>query len=171
MLRFVLLAAVLAAGTSNAQALKTRVSSALLGLSQAAPTGTPLPQKTDGTSSTIPGALRITGCTGYRIMLCATSGSISATGTLQIYYWSDYFGTASMGGFMPSTWPRNKQIDETVPTTVATDCAGSACQCIEVPDRWTPGPGMGWIYVAPASVTTTGAGTTVRVTIEATCAY
>lgn len=157
--------------TASADVPKTRVSSALLLLSAAAPTGTPLPQNTTSGSTTVPGALRITGCQGYRITLCAVTGTIAATGTVQIYYWSDNFGTAPLSSFMPGTWPRNKQIDETVPSTIATDCAGSTCQCVTFPDRWTSGPGMGWIYAAPASVTTSAGGTTVRVTIEALCAF
>lgn len=152
---------------------KTRVSSALLGLSASTPTVSPLPQKTDGTSTTVPGALRITGCQGYRITVCAPApgDTITAVGTVQIYYWSDYFGTVSVGNFTPTKWPRNKLIDETVPSTTATDCNSSTCSCVTFPDRWTSGPGMGWIYPAPNSFVTAAGASTVRVILEAVCLY
>lgn len=174
MMRLCALAAFLLAGSALAQSKTApRGASAALGLSQAAPTANPnltMLSTQPWTSSGVPGALHLVGCTGYRVTLCAITGTIAATGTLQVYYWSDYFGKAVTASFTPVTWPRNKGLDETVPSTVATDCAGSTCQCVTFPDKLTSGLNGGWIYAAPASVTTTGgSSSTVRVLIEAVC--
>lgn len=151
---------------AQSQTPTRRAATALLGLSQASP-GTTSPNSTGSTttfgSRTVPGALRLTGCSEYQITLCAVTGTIAATGTLQIYYWPDTL----LNVWTPTAWSRNKQIDETVPSTVATDCAGSTCPCITFPTR--PTGGMGWVYAAPASVTTSGGGATVRVLVEAIC--
>lgn len=121
-----------------------------------------------GRSSGVPGALHLVGCTGYRLTLCATNGTtIAATGTLAVYYWPDYLPSA----LTPVCWPRNTNLDETVPSTVATDCAGSTCQCVTFVDHLTSGLNGGWIYAAPRSVTSASGAATFTVLVEAACAY
>lgn len=143
---------------------------ATLSLSQTppsgAPTAAPCGATTDtcGRSTTHTGAMRITGCEGYRITLCALSGATLSGGNVQIYYYSDY--TASALGV--TTWPRNRGLDETVSATIATDCNGGTCQCETFPDHSTAGLQGGWIYAAPYNVTVS-TGSTVSVQIEAVC--
>lgn len=168
MTRVVLVALALLSLPAIAQTKSRRVAAQNLDLSQAAPTTTN-PQAGASTaynSTSVPGALRLTGCLSYQVTLCALTGSISATGSLQIYYWPDP-ATGVAGNFTPTFWSRNKGIDESVPTTVATDCAGGVCPCITFPTR--PTSGFGWVYAAPASVTTTGGMTQVKVIVEAIC--
>ena len=124
-----------------------------------------LTSDTIGRCSGVPGALRITGCTGYRITICAQAGAtLSGAGTVDIYYYSDYWPT----GFSPSPWPINNGLQETVNTSISTKCAGSTCQCQVFDDHPTVGLNGGWIYAAPNGVTVS-AGTTALVLIEASC--
>lgn len=162
----------LLSGVAAAQTTTNKVASVVLGLSASQPTTNPnLTAKSDGTSTGVPGALHLTGCTGYRATLCAINAgdTIAASGELQVYYWSDFFGTSKVGGFTPIEWPRNPGIDESVPSGIATDCNGGTCQCVTFPDRAIYASRASWIYVAPNSVTTAAGATTVRVMVEAVC--
>lgn len=168
------------AATAYAQSNKTypRVNSGpALALSASPPSGTPFPEvppnptsvppRTPGQSSTINGALHLVGCSGYRITLCAPPGqTLAGAGTVQVYYWPDYLSPSNN----ITVWPRNKGLDETVPTTSATDCNGGACRCVTFPDHPTFGLNGGWIYAAPNAVTLSGSGPSVTVLIEAVCA-
>lgn len=157
-----------AAIAENALRISPRFATVALGTSAAAPTVNPNLTATAATtapsshrSTGVPGALHLTGCYGYRITMCAPTGqTLSGAGSAQVYYYADY-GTVS--------WSRNPGIDEAV-SVISTSCAGAACQCQTFPDRALLGLSGGWIYVAPSSVTMSG-GTSVTVTVEATCAY
>jgi hypothetical protein len=160
------LGALLLAAPALAQTTQARrLSSALLDLSQASPaTTSPTAALAPGYNSySVPGALRLSGCAQYQITMCAVSGTIAATGTIQVYYWPD----AMAGMFTPTAWSRNPGLDETVSTGIATACAGSTCPCITFPAH--AATSFGWIYAAPASVTTTSGAPKVKITVEAAC--
>ena len=142
----------------------SRKSSASLSTTVAQPTGNPNASLTSGyLSSAIPGALKLNGCTGYRITLTADGSAaarLSGAGTVDIYYWPDGFAVAQ-------PWPINLGLVETVSVT-ATSCASAPCKSQVFPDRVTTGLNGGWIYAAPNGVTVS-AGSTALVTIEAAC--
>lgn len=162
--------AVLVSTQAIGQVRASRTATVTLALTAAAPLVNPnLTQISSGRSSGVPGALHLTGCSGFRVTMCAANNAtLSGTGTIQYYYWPDYLPAS----VTPASWPRNPGIDETVSVT-ATSCntlgAASPCSCQTFPDHIITGWNGGWVYAAPSSVTAS-AGTSVSILIEAVCA-
>lgn len=117
-----------------------------------APCPTCVPPNYGGQSSTVGGAVNLTGCQRYHVIVCAPSGkTLSGGGTEQVTAWPIGL-TAALG---VTTWPRNSGLDET--HTVS----GQQCQIF-------PGhsaDGIGWIQVTPSGVTVSS-GSVVTTLIE-----
>jgi hypothetical protein len=132
------------------------------------PSGTPLPANPPcpqcsppnmgGQSSTITGAVNLTGCLRYAVTVYPGSSSctLNAVGTEQVSYWP----AGTPPSITVTTWPRNAQLDE-LHSSAGTVAAG---QPVHFPGH--AADGIGWIQVTPASVTQTGGCTTVFTLIE-----
>lgn len=122
------------------------------------------PTGQQGQSSSVPGALHLAGCFGYRVIMTADAGqgftSNITGGSVTICSWPEF--PMADGG----PWGQNPQLKETVPS-------GYSGQSITFAGHTADG--LGWIYPAATTVSTLqpfdagfDAGA-VSVSVEATC--
>lgn len=122
------------------------------------------------TASAIPGALKLQGCSGFRVTLQAPVGcTIDAAGNLDFYYWPDAYSVAQ-GGSGAQPWPLNKAMQQSIAAaTSVTACAGGPCRSVTFGDFPTYGLQGGWVYPALNAATMTGGCSQITVYVEANC--